>query len=183
MVPDRVKAILDTHAATTRILLGVVAAFLFLTPAYGDTDAPLSADAPVQAAAPIPRRAEFFNFTANFLGSTASLPTQPNVRKASTISLSTSNSSPGYGQAITFTAHVAGMAGPPTGTVNFYDGNAFLGTGTLSGGQATFTTSTLSVGTHKITATYSGDANFNPATTPNPLTQTVTTKVTGRLVG
>lgn len=64
MVPDRVKAILDTRAATTRILLGVVAAFLFLTPAYGDTDAPLSADAPIQAAAPIPRRAEFFNQSA-----------------------------------------------------------------------------------------------------------------------
>src|SRR5207237_60967 len=32
---------------------------------------------------------------------------------------------------------------------------------TLSGGQATFTTSALSVTTHSITATYGSDGNFN----------------------
>jgi hypothetical protein len=47
-----------------------------------------------------------------------------------------------------------------------------LGTGTLSGGTATFTTSGLTAGTHSITAIYGGDANFTGSTSPN-LTQTV----------
>ena len=37
---------------------------------------------------------------------------------------------------------------------------------TLSGGQANLTTSTLSLGTHKISTIYSGDASFNPNTAP-----------------
>src|SRR5206468_1393683 len=48
-----------------------------------------------------------------------------------------------------------------------------LGTGTLNGsGQATFTTSTLAVGSHSITASYGGDATFSGSTS-SPLTQTV----------
>src|SRR6185503_13770743 len=53
---------------------------------------------------------------------------------------------------------------------------------TLSGGVATVSTSTLSVGSHNITADYSGDGNFLLST--GSLTQTVnkantTTTVTG----
>ena len=39
-------------------------------------------------------------------------------------------------------------------------GKTLLGTGTLRGGSATFTTSTLKVGTDSITAAYAGDSNF-----------------------
>jgi hypothetical protein len=39
-------------------------------------------------------------------------------------------------------------------------GKTVLGTGTLSRGSATFTTSTLKVGTNSITAVYGGDSNF-----------------------
>jgi hypothetical protein len=39
-------------------------------------------------------------------------------------------------------------------------GKTVLGTGTLSGGTATFMTSTLKVGTNSITAVYDGDSNF-----------------------
>jgi hypothetical protein len=35
-----------------------------------------------------------------------------------------------------------------------------LGTGTLSGGTATFTTSSLKAGNHTVTADYAGDTNF-----------------------
>jgi Bacterial Ig-like domain (group 3) len=35
-----------------------------------------------------------------------------------------------------------------------------LGTGTLSGGSAGFTTSTLNAGTNSVTAVYGGDSNF-----------------------
>jgi len=36
-----------------------------------------------------------------------------------------------------------------------------IGTATLSGGSASLTTSSLSVGSHPITAQYGGDANDN----------------------
>ena len=53
------------------------------------------------------------------------------------------------------------------------DGATTLGTGTLNGaGVATFTTSTLSVGHHTITAVYGGDASFN-ASTSNTVDQVV----------
>ena len=45
------------------------------------------------------------------------------------------------------------------------DGAATLGTGTLNAaGVATFTTATLSVGHHNVTAVYGGDASFNAST-------------------
>jgi hypothetical protein len=68
-----------------------------------------------------------------------------------------------YGQAVTFTAVVSTLANnhPPDGeTVSFVKGTNVLGTGTLSGGSASFTTSTLPVGNNAIKAMYSGDANF-----------------------
>jgi hypothetical protein len=52
----------------------------------------------------------------------------------------------------------------PTGTVNFMDGTTSLGSAPLSGGVAEFTTSTLSAGSHTISAVYSGDTNFVTAT-------------------
>ncbi|MFE2750354.1 Ig-like domain-containing protein, partial [Streptomyces scopuliridis] len=78
-------------------------------------------------------------------------------------------------EAKTLTATVAAVppgAGTPTGTVDFFDGATLLGTGTLSGGVATFTTSALSVGSHLLTAVYSGDTNFTGSTSPVD-TQTV----------
>jgi len=38
--------------------------------------------------------------------------------------------------------------------------------GILSGGVATFITSTFSIGTHNITAEYSGDSDFDPSISP-----------------
>jgi YVTN family beta-propeller protein len=64
------------------------------------------------------------------------------------------------GQSVTFTATVPSGA---TGTVKFMDGSTLLGTGTITGTTATFTTTTLVIGTHQITAVYSGDSNYNTA--------------------
>ena len=61
---------------------------------------------------------------------------------------------------------VAPGAGTPTGSVSFFDGATLLGTGTLSVGVATFTTSTLSVASHAVTAVYAGDTNFAGSTSP-----------------
>jgi hypothetical protein len=67
-----------------------------------------------------------------------------------------------YGQSVTFTAQVVSLtAGVPTGTVTFYDGASTLGTIALeSNGYAWIATSALSIGTHAITAFYSGDALY-----------------------
>src|SRR5207244_4328568 len=81
-----------------------------------------------------------------------------------------------FGQSVMFTATVSAVApgaGTPTGTVQFRDGAANLGSPvTLTGGSASFSTSALSVGGHSITAVYSGDTNFNTSTSA-VLTQTV----------
>ncbi len=62
----------------------------------------------------------------------------------------------------------------PTGTVTFMDGSATLATVALTGAHtASYTTSSLVVGIHSITAVYSGDSNF-AATTSSVLAQTVT---------
>jgi hypothetical protein len=71
-----------------------------------------------------------------------------------------------YGQSVTFTATVtSGFKGTPTGTATLFDGSTNLGTSTLNGsGAAAWTVSSLSVNTHSITATYSGDGNFVTST-------------------
>jgi hypothetical protein len=57
---------------------------------------------------------------------------------------------------VTLTASVGGGSGGVLngGTVSFYDGGTALATQPVSAGSAVFTTSSLGVGTHPITATY-----------------------------
>ncbi|MFZ0216716.1 MAG: Ig-like domain repeat protein [Candidatus Dormiibacterota bacterium] len=93
-------------------------------------------------------------------------------RATSTTSLVSSANPSTFGESVTLTATVTAATGvaTPGGTVTFKDGSATLGTGTLSqaGGQdqATFTTSSLPVGQHSITAIYDGDGNFDSSTSP-----------------
>jgi len=97
-----------------------------------------------------------------------------------TTTLTSSSSTNPYGLAVTLTAAVAPTSPAtaiPTGTVTFLDGGSSIGTGTLSGGVATFTTSTLAVGSHAITAQYGGDGNFL-ASAPQPVSNTQTQTVT-----
>src|SRR5204862_184928 len=64
-----------------------------------------------------------------------------------------------YGDSVTFTATVTSGGGTPTGTVSFYDGacggTLLAGPITLVGGQASFSTSSLTAPSHTITACYS----------------------------
>ncbi len=70
-----------------------------------------------------------------------------------------------YGQAVTFTATVSSTtAGSITGTVSFKDGGTVLGSGMVSGGKATLSTSALAVGSHSITAVHSGSTSYGPST-------------------
>ena len=68
-------------------------------------------------------------------------------------------------QPVMLTATVASpTAGPPTGTVTFFDNGISLGTGTLDpSGQATLMTSSLTAGQASILAQYDGDSKFAPA--------------------
>jgi RHS repeat-associated protein len=110
-----------------------------------------------------------YNGDANFLTST-SAPLDQTVEQARTTTTLTSSLNPtSYGEEVTFTATVKAKSpgsGTPTGTVTFMDGSNVLGMGTLSDGVAMFSTTTLSVGTHSITAVYSGDDNFTTSTSP-----------------
>jgi hypothetical protein len=94
-------------------------------------------------------------------------PATPTVT-ATTTTLTVQPTTATAGQAITLTATVrgaAGATGTPTGSVAFRDGGTTLATVPLqANGQATFTISTLGVGSHTITAAYSGDASFAPST-------------------
>jgi probable HAF family extracellular repeat protein/YVTN family beta-propeller protein len=128
----------------------------------------------------------FYVGNSNFDASTSAVLTQT-VNKASTATFLTSSANPSvFGQSVTFTATVnviAPGAGKPSGDVQFFDGATLLSTQLVKGNKATFTTSTLSVGIHTITARYVGDANFATSTSA-VLTQTVnqaatTTSVAG----
>ena len=55
-------------------------------------------------------------------------------------------------------------SGTPTGTVTFKDGSTTLATAMLSGGTASLSISTLTVGTHPIKVVYGGDSNFKTST-------------------
>jgi len=78
-----------------------------------------------------------------------------------------------YGSSVTFTAAVTpSTSGVPTGTVSFYDGATLLGTLSLVNGSVNLPTIGLAVGTHTITANYSGDINFS-ASSSNSIAQIV----------
>jgi len=100
--------------------------------------------------------------------------TKMNAGTATTTTLSSSPDPSVYGNAVTFTAVVTSSNGaPPNGeTITFMKGKSVLGTGALSGGSASFITSTLPLGTNSITAVYSGDSNF-AGSTSKPVKQVV----------
>ena len=133
-------------------------------------------------------------------GGTSAVLTQTINQRSSTTALGSSDASSTWGGAVQFTATV--IPSNATGTVTFFDGpvasGAGLGTVSLSGGQATFTTSSLSAGivncfpganpctswpvpiTYSFRATYNGDADTAGSTSPtieqqvNPLQPTLT---------
>jgi hypothetical protein len=91
---------------------------------------------------------------------TVTVQTQTN----STTTVSSSLNPSTYGQPVSFTATVTGNS--PTGTVQFnIDGSAFGSPVTLVSGSATSSSiNTLAVGTHMVTAVYSGDGNNSGST-------------------
>jgi len=87
---------------------------------------------------------------------------------SSTVSVTSSENPAVLGDTVNFTALVSGIGlGPaPTGTVTFIiDGSSQIPIN-LVDGQAVFSTSSLSTGTHLISVDYSGTAIYNPSTSP-----------------
>lgn len=85
------------------------------------------------------------------------------AKAPTTTTLNASSLAPVSGASLTLTASVASSTGAtPAGTVDFFNGAQKLDATsvTLSGGVATFTTSTLPVGTQNLTAVYSGNTDF-----------------------
>ena len=106
-----------------------------------------------------------------YLPATATVPikilaTTPNVN------LSASQTAVFAKNSVTLSASIPVPLGGSTGTIAFYDGSAQIGSGPISNGAVSVTTSSLAVGTHKITAAYSGDNNYGPANS-NPITVVV----------
>jgi hypothetical protein len=106
------------------------------------------------------------SLTAVYLGDTnyyteTSNPVAVKVTKFSATVALTSSASPVYaGQSVTFTATLSGSGAKPTGNVTFLDGQTQLGTAPITAGVATYSTSTLAIGAHSITASYAGDSNY-----------------------
>src|SRR5277367_2977621 len=114
---------------------------------------------------------------ANFAASTSSpvsVTISAPAKIATTTSVLASATQLTAGQNETFTAAVAPQsgAGVPAGSNTFLDGQTQLGVVALNGGSASFSSSNLAVGTHTITAAYSGDSNY-VASTSAALTVTV----------
>jgi hypothetical protein len=81
-----------------------------------------------------------------------------------TLSLAASVDVATYGQAVIFTATTGTAYGTPTGNVTFYADGISFGSSALNGaGHAGVNTTALSVGSHVVTATYGGDANYLPS--------------------
>jgi len=108
-------------------------------------------------------------------GSTSNVVTQVvNAIKTTTATSLLSSVNPSvFGQPITFTASVYPKTA--TGSVTFYIGKNSIGSSKLLGGSASISVSTLIVGSHNITAVYSGDSNF-ASSTSNVLEQKVRSK-------
>jgi hypothetical protein len=85
------------------------------------------------------------------------------------LSVASSGTPSAYGSSVTFTATTSNG---PTGLVIFNDSGSGVAEGMVSGNTAVGSVSSLSVGSHTITASYHGDNNYNSVTS-NPMTQVV----------
>jgi subtilisin family serine protease len=160
-----------------------------VTPAGNGSVQFLDAGAPISASIPLNSGSASFSTSALGLGihsitarytgdnqhspslSTALVQTVSKGNTSVSVNLSAGSNPSIFGDSLTFTATVA--PGSATGTVTFFDGsNVISGELPLANGSASITISGLSIGTHSITAQYSGDGAFN-ASLSAPFLQTV----------
>jgi Pro-kumamolisin, activation domain/Bacterial Ig-like domain (group 3) len=78
--------------------------------------------------------------------------------QATTTTLASATSSVQLGAAVMFSVNVSSDAGTPSGVVVLQDGSSVLGSQSLSNGSATFSISSLPLGSNALVATYDGDS-------------------------
>jgi peptidase M28-like protein/Big-like domain-containing protein len=128
-----------------------------------------------------------FNAVQNTVGTVAEL-VNASLLAGTVVTTTTLSSAPNpstFGQSVTFTATVTSGAGVPVGTVTFTEGATTLASGvTVDGaGHAAFSTTTLAVGSHTITASFTGAAGWanssgNDGSAPQVVTGPTTTTFT-----
>ncbi|MBB5058195.1 hypothetical protein HDF16_002909 [Granulicella aggregans] len=99
----------------------------------------------------------------NFDTSTSNTVMQVVTPVGTSVALSVTPNPANFGQTVTLTASVlTGVSGvaAASGNVVFADQGGVLGSTAIVAGTATFTTSSLSIGTHSITASYVGGAEY-----------------------
>jgi hypothetical protein len=113
------------------------------------------------------------NYAISYVAGTLTI-TQSSI--SGTIVSSANPSLPGTN--VTFTETLSAVlpgVGTPSGTVNFRIDGTVAGSGTLSGGMATFTTSSLTHGSHTVGGEYAGDLNFPGITNTLAQNQSINT--------
>ena len=105
------------------------------------------------------------SYNPEVFSSSASAPATVTVSDIPSVTtLSASSASPTSGTVLTLTATVSSAAGTPFGGVTFFDGTTQLGTSSLDGGQATFSSASLATGQHAFTAVYGANATWASST-------------------
>ena len=124
-----------------------------------------------------------FGGDSNFSAATSPALTQTVTKAATIITLTESSPAQLLNSTVTFIANVSAPTPSPTGSVTFMEGTTVLATAPVSPsgnvvlslstiGTSAFTTSSLSTGSHTVTAVYSGDSNFTQSTSA-PVTDLV----------
>ncbi len=111
-----------------------------------------------------------------FGSSSSTAPVGLSVAEATTtVTVASSADSSVVGQAVVLTVTISSSTSAPgeTGTVQFDDNGTMIGSGAVSGGQATLQSSSLAQGAHPITAVYEGDDDFVGTSSTNTVNQTV----------
>jgi len=93
--------------------------------------------------------------------------------QSTTIQLTATPNPATFGQAVTLLATLTGSYGTPVGSVTFIDSGQNIRTVTLVNGVASFTTSSLAVGSHTIQVSYPGNYEAQSQTSA-PTTLTIT---------
>jgi hypothetical protein len=106
-----------------------------------------------------------FDQQAVFQPSTSAAVTVTVNATATSTAISSSTESATSGTVVTLTANVTSNAAVPFGGATFYDGAAALGTCSIKAdGSCTFSTASLAVGAHNITAAFNANATFGGST-------------------
>jgi hypothetical protein len=135
----------------------------------GTTSATISSDVGNYPIIPVVSGVDISDYTVNPVNGVLTI-----VQAGSATILSSSNATANLSSPVTFTAAVASLTtGTPTGTVNFFDGQALLGSIPLnSQGIASYTSSSLVAGLNGITAVYMGNTDF-VGSTSSALNETI----------